>query len=107
MWYFHVEIEQAFDKTLSDTHGQCVCVCVCVCVCTAIVTCGGLCPGLNNVVKSITDTLLSAYGAKKVWGVQFGYKVREKERDGGQRRGGGDGGEKEGGREGLGCEVWL
>jgi len=43
-------------------------------VIAAIVTCGGLCPGLNNVVKSITDTLLSAYGAKKVWGVQFGYK---------------------------------
>jgi 6-phosphofructokinase 1 len=43
-------------------------------VVAAIVTCGGLCPGLNNVVKSVAETLLKAYGVKKVWGVTFGYK---------------------------------
>jgi 6-phosphofructokinase 1 len=43
-------------------------------VVAAIVTCGGLCPGLNNVVKSVAETLLKAYGVKKVWGVMFGYK---------------------------------
>ena len=43
-------------------------------VVAAVVTCGGLCPGLNNVVKAVTETLLRSYGAKKVLGVQFGYK---------------------------------
>jgi len=43
-------------------------------VVAAIVTCGGLCPGLNNVIKAVTETLLHSYGAKKVLGVQFGYK---------------------------------
>ena len=40
----------------------------------AIVTCGGLCPGLNNVIKAVTECLLNAYGAAKVFGIQFGYK---------------------------------
>lgn len=39
----------------------------------AIVTCGGLCPGLNNVIRSITLELLHNYRASKVWGVQNGY----------------------------------
>jgi len=43
-------------------------------VVAAIVTCGGLCPGLNNVIRSVAFTLLKSYGAKKVYGVQFGYK---------------------------------
>lgn len=43
-------------------------------VVAAIVTCGGLCPGLNNVIRSVTQTLLRNYGAKKVWGVPMGYK---------------------------------
>ena len=41
---------------------------------SAIVTCGGLCPGLNNVIKAVTECLLNAYGAAKVFGIQFGYK---------------------------------
>ena len=43
-------------------------------VVAGIVTCGGLCPGLNNVIQAITKTLLVSYGAKKVWGIPFGYK---------------------------------
>ncbi len=41
----------------------------------AIVTCGGLCPGLNNVVRAVVNTLYSAYGIDgKVWGIQGGYR---------------------------------
>ena len=40
----------------------------------AIVTCGGLCPGLNNVVREITRSLISIYGIKgKVYGIQGGF----------------------------------
>uniref|UniRef100_A0A7S1DMT0 Phosphofructokinase domain-containing protein n=1 Tax=Hemiselmis andersenii TaxID=464988 RepID=A0A7S1DMT0_HEMAN len=42
-------------------------------VVAAIVTCGGLCPGLNNVIREVTMTLLSTYKARKVWGIPFGY----------------------------------
>ena len=38
-----------------------------------IVTCGGLCPGLNDVVRAVTLGLLWQYGAKKVLGFRFGY----------------------------------
>jgi len=41
----------------------------------AIVTCGGLCPGLNNVVRDITRTLHQSYGiGGKVYGIRSGYK---------------------------------
>lgn len=41
----------------------------------AIVTCGGLCPGLNNVVREITRSLFHMYGIDgKVWGIVGGYK---------------------------------
>eukprot|EP00980_Cylindrotheca_fusiformis_P004572 scaffold977_cov128-Cylindrotheca_fusiformis.AAC.8 len=41
----------------------------------AIITCGGLCPGLNNVIREITKTLCQAYGiAGKVYGIQGGYR---------------------------------
>lgn len=40
----------------------------------AIVTCGGLCPGINNVIKSIVSQLLYQYGIKAVYGVQYGYE---------------------------------
>jgi 6-phosphofructokinase 1 len=41
----------------------------------AIVTCGGLCPGLNNVIREITKTLVQSYGISgKVYGIQGGYK---------------------------------
>lgn len=38
-----------------------------------IVTCGGLCPGLNAVIREITLMLL-AYGARTVYGCKGGYK---------------------------------
>ena len=41
----------------------------------AIVTCGGLCPGLNNVVREVTRALFHLYGIEgKVWGIVGGYK---------------------------------
>lgn len=39
-----------------------------------IVTCGGLCPGLNNVIRAITLTLIHRYGVKKVLGFRYGYE---------------------------------
>lgn len=39
-----------------------------------IVTCGGLCPGLNNVIRSIFFELHHAYGVKQVLGFREGYK---------------------------------
>lgn len=39
-----------------------------------ILTCGGLCPGLNVVIRELTYTLLKNYGVKKVFGIQYGYK---------------------------------
>ena len=38
----------------------------------AIVTCGGLCPGLNNVIRAITFTL-NLYGVNNVLGINYGY----------------------------------
>jgi 6-phosphofructokinase 1 len=40
----------------------------------AIVTCGGLCPGLNNVVRSVFLALYHNYGVKNVFGVRYGYE---------------------------------
>jgi 6-phosphofructokinase 1 len=40
----------------------------------AIVTCGGLCPGINNVIKSIVSLLLHQYRIKAVYGIQYGYE---------------------------------
>jgi 6-phosphofructokinase 1 len=39
-----------------------------------IVTCGGLCPGLNDVIRSIVFCLREKYGIGKVYGFQFGYE---------------------------------
>jgi 6-phosphofructokinase 1 len=39
----------------------------------AIVTCGGLCPGLNNVIRELVHSLTYLYGANKVWGVVGGF----------------------------------
>jgi 6-phosphofructokinase 1 len=38
-----------------------------------IVTCGGLCPGLNNVIRSLFDELHHAYGVQEVLGFHGGY----------------------------------
>jgi 6-phosphofructokinase 1 len=44
-------------------------------VSAAIVTCGGLCPGLNNVIREITNTLHQLYGiGGKVYGIQGGFR---------------------------------
>lgn len=40
----------------------------------AIVTCGGLCPGLNNVIRSVTRELLRGYHVKSVLGIRGGYR---------------------------------
>jgi 6-phosphofructokinase 1 len=42
--------------------------------CAAIVTCGGLCPGLNNVIRSVTRQLLRSYKVKSVLGIRGGYR---------------------------------
>lgn len=34
-----------------------------------IVTCGGLCPGLNTVIREIVCGLYNMYGVKKVVGI--------------------------------------
>jgi len=39
----------------------------------AIVTCGGLCPGLNNVIRSLVLELHYHYGVKNILGIRFGY----------------------------------
>lgn len=40
----------------------------------AIVTCGGLCPGLNNVIRSVTRELRFGYGVTSVLGIRGGYR---------------------------------
>jgi 6-phosphofructokinase 1 len=39
-----------------------------------IVTCGGLCPGLNDVIRAIVRSLRLHYGVSKVYGFRFGYE---------------------------------
>lgn len=39
-----------------------------------IVTCGGLCPGLNDVIRSVTFGCLKSYGIKTVYGFKNGYE---------------------------------
>ena len=38
-----------------------------------IVTCGGLCPGLNDVVRSVVLTLTYGYGVEQILGFRYGY----------------------------------
>lgn len=40
----------------------------------AIVTCGGLCPGLNVVIRELFMTLFFNYGVKDVYGIMYGYR---------------------------------
>lgn len=40
----------------------------------AIVTCGGLCPGINDVIRSVTMTLFYRYGVKDILGVKYGLR---------------------------------
>lgn len=39
-----------------------------------IVTCGGLCPGLNNVIRSLVMSLHYRYGVRNIIGFQYGYE---------------------------------
>jgi 6-phosphofructokinase 1 len=39
-----------------------------------IVTCGGLCPGLNDVIRALTFCALGSYGIKRVLGFKYGYE---------------------------------
>jgi 6-phosphofructokinase 1 len=39
-----------------------------------IVTCGGLCPGLNDVIRSLYLELTHAYGVQEIYGFKWGYK---------------------------------
>ena len=38
-----------------------------------ILTAGGLCPGLNNVIKGLVEILSFDYGIKTIYGIRYGY----------------------------------
>ena len=40
----------------------------------AIVTCGGLCPGLNNVIRSLVNQLFYRYKVKDIIGIKYGFE---------------------------------
>ena len=40
----------------------------------AVVTCGGLCPGLNNVIRTLFFELKVNYGIREVLGIRYGYR---------------------------------
>jgi len=42
-----------------------------------IVTCGGLCPGLNDVIRAIVLSLHHHYGVRTIYGFPFGYEGLE------------------------------
>ena len=42
-------------------------------VTAALVTCGGLCPGLNSIIRGITSCLWFDYGVKNILGITSGY----------------------------------
>lgn len=48
----------------------------------AIVTCGGLCPGENVVVRELVMMLWYSYGVKDIYGVKYGYEGFWKIKDG-------------------------
>jgi len=43
-------------------------------VAVGIVTCGGLCPGLNDVIRAIVRSARLHYGVSTVYGFRFGYE---------------------------------
>ncbi|KAG8385916.1 hypothetical protein BUALT_Bualt03G0094800 [Buddleja alternifolia] len=40
----------------------------------AIVTCGGLCPGMNTVIRELVVGLWELYGVREIFGVRAGYR---------------------------------
>lgn len=47
----------------------------------ALTTCGGLCPGINTVVRSIVLQAWTRYGVKNIVGARFGYHGLGKDRE--------------------------
>ena len=43
-------------------------------VAAGVVTCGGLCPGLNDVIRSIVLSLRHHYGVEAIYGFRYGYE---------------------------------
>ena len=39
----------------------------------AICTCGGICPGLNNVIRAVVRCVWYRYGVRRISGIQYGY----------------------------------
>jgi len=39
-----------------------------------IVSCGGLCPGINDVIRAIVRCLWYRYGVRRISGIRYGYK---------------------------------
>ncbi len=40
----------------------------------AIASCGGICPGINDVTRAIVRCLWTRYGVRRISGIKFGYK---------------------------------
>lgn len=40
----------------------------------AVVTCGGLSPGLNDVIRAVVHTLSYRYGVTRISGIRYGYQ---------------------------------
>ena len=43
-------------------------------VSAGIVTCGGVCPGLNNVIRAIVNIIWYRYGVRRIVGFKYGFK---------------------------------
>ena len=39
-----------------------------------IVTCGGICPGLNDVIRAVVLSLIHHYGVQNIFGFRYGYE---------------------------------
>ncbi len=40
----------------------------------AVLTAGGLCPGLNDVIKGLVNALSNLYGVPEIFGIRYGYR---------------------------------
>ena len=43
-------------------------------IAAGIVTCGGLCPGINDVIRAVTLSLHHHYGVRTIYGFRYGYE---------------------------------
>jgi len=43
-------------------------------VVAGVVTCGGLCPGLNNIIRGVVMMLWHHYGVRRIYGFRYGYR---------------------------------